>query len=349
MMKVKFRTVLLVFLFIKLCILFTVLQETIESLNSDDHPLLFGTNDIYLFDLTLATIATLSIFISGFLIILFAIGHTRLRKPYIIVAFIINLLFVVPFFCSGIYLTFQDDLGLQMKPDVDESFGAMINFTEKYYEIASQMKNNMTSATNSSSLSSITSAILVNMSVEPDEMRQFEVVEHIQKRYCCCGLSGASDYGFDDIDEAPKMSIRFTSKLNIKCPHNSLFKNSTCVDSHLKGCETRLKTVYPTRILIYSAIGSVFSIAFALLTPLIYSQFELDRRRARSQYIRNWRHSLETYVNDYRMWSLRNPQNKKETPPQVDEVKQSPVSPAIFTNQSTKSKNRKLRKMKVEF
>lgn len=113
-MKIKFRTVLLVFLFIKLCVLFTgiirsrskfisfsVLQETIESLSSDDHPLIYNTKDIYYFDLLLAIISSLSIVVSSLLIVFFAIGHNRIRKPYMIVAFAINFIFIAPFFFSG--------------------------------------------------------------------------------------------------------------------------------------------------------------------------------------------------------------------------------------------------------
>ncbi|CAL2044618.1 unnamed protein product [Caenorhabditis brenneri] len=335
-MKIKFRTVLLVFLFIKLCILFTVLQETIESLNSNDHPLLFGTNDIYLFDLMLASISGLSMLISGFLIILFAIGHTRIRKPYVIVAFVINLVFVVPFFFSGVYLIFQTK-GLELTPEISKSFEIILNFADEYNNASNifttvKPKSLKKAKTGGSS----TSKPSVLSPVDPDLLNHFEVVEHVQKRYCCCGLNGAEDYGFDNATTAMKMSIPFTSKLNIQCPHNSLFKNSTCGDSHSRGCESRLKTVYPTRILIYSCIGSVFSVVFALVSPFIYSQFELDRRRARANYIRDWRHSLEVHVNDHRMWNLRK-RSKHESPEQSIKSKKSLISPSTTSNQTRSS------------
>ncbi|KAF1751745.1 hypothetical protein GCK72_018299 [Caenorhabditis remanei] len=331
-MKVKFRTVLLVFLFIKLCILFTVLQESIESLSSNDHPLLFGTNDIYLFDMMLAAISGLSMLLSALYIILFAIGHTRIRKPYVVVAFVINLMFVVPFFLSGVYLVFQDDHDLKLTSKVTKSFESVFDFAETYNLNASQQTASTKpppnkGVKNQSSPNNTVSGPKLPI-VNPDLMKHFDVVDHIQRRYCCCGLNGGIDYGFDNETTASTETIPFTSKLDIRCPHNSLFKNSTCGDTHNKGCENRLKQVYPTRILIYSCIGTAFSVIFALVSPLIYSQFELDRRRARAKYIRDWRHSIETFVADQRLWALRKTKKSSDT---SSKKKQSPVSPAVVS------------------
>ncbi|UMM34550.1 hypothetical protein L5515_007574 [Caenorhabditis briggsae] len=332
-MKVKFRTVLLVFLFIKLCILFTVLQETIESLNSNDHPLLFGTDDIWLFDWMQASVSSLSMLIAFSLIAFFAIGHTRTRKGFVVVAFVINLIFVVPFFLSGIYLTFQDDHGLKLTSEISDSFQKILDFAT----VHNTNYSNLTPTSNKTSAKSSRNQTNPLPNVNPEMLKHFQVVDNIQKRYCCCGMNGCQDYGFENATVASTAFIPFTSKLDIRCPHNSHFKNSTCGATFEKGCEDRLKNVYPTRILLYSCIGTAFSVIFVLISPLIYSQFELDRRRARAKYIREWRHSLETYINDHRMWALRksknNPIAKKE------EVKQSPVSPAVSVKtQSPKSK-----------
>lgn len=68
---------------------------------ANDHPYLLGTNDIYLFDVMMANVLGLSMLTSLFLICMFAIGHTRIQKPYVVVAFVINLVFVLPFFLTG--------------------------------------------------------------------------------------------------------------------------------------------------------------------------------------------------------------------------------------------------------
>ncbi|PIC26234.1 hypothetical protein B9Z55_018866 [Caenorhabditis nigoni] len=332
-MKVKFRTVLLVFLFIKLCILFTVLQETIESLNSNDHPLLFGTDDIWLFDWMLASVSSLSMLIAFSLIVFFAIGHTRTRKGFVVVAFVVNLVFVVPFFLSGIYLTFQDDHGLKLTSEISGSFEKILDFAR----VHNTNHSNLTTTSNTTGAKNAGNQTNPLPSVNPEMLKHFQVVDNIQKRYCCCGLKGGMDYGFKNATTASTEFIPFTSKLDIRCPHNSQFKNSTCGPTFEKGCENRLKNVYPTRILLYSCIGTAFSVIFALISPLIYSQFELDRRRARAKYIREWRHSLETHINDHRMWALR--KSKNDPKPKTEEVKQSPVSPAASVKtQSSKSK-----------
>ncbi|CAI2354910.1 unnamed protein product [Caenorhabditis sp. 36 PRJEB53466] len=324
-MKIKPRTILLVFLFIKLCILFTVLQETVESMSSSDHPLLFNTNDIFLFDVMLGSISALFILVSLVLIVFFTIGHSRFRKPYMVIAFAINLIFVLPFFFSGVYLTFHDHQGLKISGRVIESFGKMHNFSKEFHAI------------NPNYTSKSRNVTIPTRKITPEMLSSYEYVTHIQKRYCCCGMDGARYYGFNNKSTALKESIPFTSKLDLRCPLNSLFKNSTCIDSHLKGCDDRLKTVHPTRILMYSCVGSVFATLFAVLSPFIYSQFELDRRRARSEYIREWRRNLEQHITDHRIWTLRNGQRSEREAGEgaVSLVEEGADQPLVNENRST--------------
>lgn len=55
----------------------------------------------------------------------------------------------------------------------------------------------------------------------------------------------------------------------------------------------------------------------------------MDRRLARSKYIRDWRHSLEIHVNDHRMWAMR--KTAKETK-KIEEKNPSPVSPVNISS-----------------
>ncbi|CAA99805.3 RDS/peripherin-like protein xRDS35 [Caenorhabditis elegans] len=323
----KIRTVLLVFVFIKLCILFTVLQETIESIMANDHPYLLGTNDIYLFDVMMANVLGLSMLTSLFLICMFAIGHTRIQKPYVVVAFVINLVFVLPFFLTGIYFFFHSHEGLIVQPSIEKGFVTLKNHAYKYHKNLNETIANDTGKPSVKPRS--TNITIKHLPVTSSLMNQYLIADRVQRRYCCCGYNGAIDYGFFNKTTASEDKIPFTSTLNIGCPHNSLFKNSTCGKTHSRGCEERLKTLYTVRILLYSCIGTVLSIIFAVISPFIYSQFEMDRRLARSKYIRDWRHSLEIHVNDHRMWAMR--KTAKETK-KIEEKNPSPVSPVNISS-----------------
>ncbi|CAD6195928.1 unnamed protein product [Caenorhabditis auriculariae] len=94
-----------------------------------------------------------------------------------------------------------------------------------------------------------------------DGIRSAEKVFEVQKRYCCCGKDSPNDFKgfFPSFDHNSSVLI---GDYNFTCPF-------------------------------FSSVGLGCAIVMLLVAPFLYSQFEMDRRRARAAYIRSWRCDLE--------------------------------------------------------
>ncbi|CAI5452496.1 unnamed protein product [Caenorhabditis angaria] len=103
------QTLCLALLVFKLCFYYTVIQEQVSSLIRNDHPMIYSTNDVYLFDLCYTTVTCISCLCTMVLVALIALKNLTFRKSFLIFSLAFKLCFVLPVNLSGLYIAFESN------------------------------------------------------------------------------------------------------------------------------------------------------------------------------------------------------------------------------------------------
>ncbi|CAB3398149.1 unnamed protein product [Caenorhabditis bovis] len=188
----QLKTILLVLLIVKLCLLYTVIYDTVVSLIRFDEPELFDTNDIHMYDVLQLLVSLVLSALSIFLIVLTTLGHSDLRKSYLVFSFSFALCFCFPFYLSGYYLYYFSVGNSTVNPSLVEVFKRVSDFVE--------LSQNSTTMVDDTLI---------------DELRY---IRETQLRYCCCGLDGPQDFDVNNTGTFHLDGVLIISGISLTCP-----------------------------------------------------------------------------------------------------------------------------------
>ncbi|KAL6741850.1 hypothetical protein Aduo_015065 [Ancylostoma duodenale] len=258
-MRVRGRTIVLTFVVIQLCLEYSVLYESVKSLNGPVQLTVFDIGYPHLFDVLLTIILIIAMLLNLQLFLYGLKGHTKRKKNFVIYVFAFHCIIAIPYFISGLYL--------YSSAIASETSKLSQDFVDLFMGVQK----------------------LLNFSKIP--VVSFKQVMRIQKSYCCCGLEGPEHWGlqFKDVHNA---SLKFKG-LIFSCPRPESHNDHSCKFDSFEGCAPRITRIKRYFIFVASMICLCCAIIALIISPCIYAVFEHDRRVARAAHIRLWRKNLE--------------------------------------------------------
>nr|CDJ97113.1 Hypothetical protein CBG23486 [Haemonchus contortus] len=256
MMLVRGRTIILCIVVTELCLEYSILYEAVRSLHNPGHFEVFDEPYPYLYELLLVLILLLTVIFNIGLFLYGMCGFTRRKKEYVLFLFAYHFVIVIPFYLSGFYLYLA-----AIQPGTSQlSSYAMLMFTEALNEVRF---NTLTE-------------------------RTLTAINDLQDRFCCCGLNGPADYGWEFEKEGVWNRSMRDSNISLSCPFDK-----GCQHHEFPGCLKRIPQRKRLFIIVTSSIGIACAVGSLLITPFVYASFEHDRRVARARYIRTWRAQMD--------------------------------------------------------
>ncbi|XGW03367.1 hypothetical protein V3C99_014951 [Haemonchus contortus] len=254
----------------------------------------------YLYELLLVLILLLTVIFNIGLFLYGMCGFTRRKKEYVLFLFAYHFVIVIPFYLSGFYLYLA-----AIQPGTSQlSSYAMLMFTEALNEVRF---NTLTE-------------------------RTLTAINDLQDRFCCCGLNGPADYGWEFEKEGVWNRSMRDSNISLSCPFDK-----GCQHHEFPGCLKRIPQRKRLFIIVTSSIGIACAVGSLLITPFVYASFEHDRRVARARYIRTWRAQMDLELEHERKDELEEDtiSEKAEQKSAISKARQKPISLATTVSART--------------
>ncbi|EYC21570.1 hypothetical protein Y032_0019g3902 [Ancylostoma ceylanicum] len=240
-MRVRGRTIVLTFVVIQLCLEYSVLYESVKSLNSPVELTIFDTRYPHLFDVLLTLILIVTMLLNFQLFLYGLKGHTKRKKVFVIHVFAFHCIIAVPYFTSGIYL-YSTAVASETS-----------NLSQNFYDLFTEAQK------------------LLKSRRKHVKLRSLEKVMHLQKAYCCCGLEGPRYWGSRFKHE--NASLNFHGFI-FSCPRPASHSDHSCKFDNFEGCAPRIIRTKRYFIFVASMICLCCAIIAMIISPCIYAVFE---------------------------------------------------------------------------